>query len=114
MAQMNLHELEEQLGFEYTRLEGAIIKYREGTERIRVAEMALKMNIANALYNGDIIGKNQAIRDAEAKELFVGQYNLIENEKKINSQHSLEYEIAQIKVAYLRAILRIKELSQIE
>lgn len=111
---MNLEQLEVRLGEAYDNLLEATGAYREHSENVRALEVKMEFAKNSGYLKGDISGKNATERQACEWEYLKDDILELESAKAKEAILYRDRELAEINVSYLRAILRIKEISQEE
>lgn len=94
----------------YQLLAGRKNEYFEAAEIAIDAETELEEKIAHAIFDGRISGKNDATRDAEARDLFGNLFGRVTNVKASQRVAKINLDLAEIEVSQVMALLRVDEI----
>lgn len=99
-------------------INGAYAAQKKATENyFKAAEQAIKAKqdyeskVLFALTSGQIVGKNQAERDAAARDIYSPEYNFSIKKDEEERTAKLEFDLAALEVSRVRALLRIAEIT---
>lgn len=81
------------------------------TEREITAELNLRRMTLAALLAGVIVGKNDNEREAQARAKFAYEYAELEEAQRAARAAKFEFDLAMLRLAEVRALLRIEELA---
>ncbi len=95
----------------YTELADATKAHDTAAAEIIANEADLKTLKAEAMAGGHIEGKNQAARDAAAREMFRDQHETLAQQKHALTSKRLRLDLAKIEVDRARMTLRLMELN---
>ena len=98
----------------YTAHMESSYSYRIQAEKVRKLEYGLQRGISDLYFKGMIDGKNAEIRKAQEFELLAQETDELEKERGIEAELYIEKEQTEILVEYARAMLRVRELAQVE
>lgn len=108
---MELATLEDRMMSAYDLLESSrntLVKFANNTEEKR---FALESGKAELILAGTIQGKNDSERNASARMLLHEQYAVLASAEQMQANARAVFENAERRVEYLRAMLRIAELT---
>ena len=71
---------------------------------------ALETEVSKGLADGVIIGKNQQLRDAAARELLPELFDAVTKAQNVYDKTRLDYTLAQNEVSRVRLIIRLMEI----
>jgi hypothetical protein len=75
-------------------------------ERVTARRIALERAQAMALVSGEISGRNEAERQAQARERLHGEYAELEAAEAEERRARLDYDLARIEVERIETVLR--------
>ena len=100
-------------------INNAYDSFMEATERaynigeaLIEAETELDKRKAKALVSGEIDGKNEGARAAQAIEMFPQHYADVDRLNRLSREAKLRLDLTRIHVERVRALLRLAELTQ--
>ena len=80
-------------------------------ERVIDAKSDVESKLLGRLADGSIVGKNQALRDAYAREVLASEYATLEIAEEANRTAKLDLDLARLEVDRLKMLLRLAELT---
>ncbi len=106
-----LDELAVNMQDAYHELSVCRLKLASVQENLQANKYGLEVSTAELTIAGTITGKNDAERKASAREILKGFYQAIDEAERIERRTRAEFENAERRVEYLRALLRIAEIT---
>jgi len=97
---------EQTIGEAYARLQQARMALWRAAEQAIQARLTLEKERAARLMTGEIAGKNEAEREARARELLTSLYEAVEAAEADERRARLEYDLARLEVERVEALLR--------
>ncbi len=95
----------------YAELSESTATYQDAANSEALADADLKSMVAEATAGGHIIGENQQLRDAAAREMFADQFRAL-NEMHIDTiAKRLRLDLARIEIERVKMGLRVMELA---
>jgi uncharacterized membrane protein YqiK len=94
----------------YDNLTAATIGYHNAAKNEASLDTEIKRAVAEATANGTIAGKNQQLRDAEARELYADRFRALDAASEETARRRLHLDLARIEIERVRMIQRIMEL----
>lgn len=107
---MDLETLQIALDGAYKMVMSVTEDYYRAKYELRRAERELEENLLLVTFEGKIDGKNQQIRDAQARALLNKEFEEVEHRKQLQEFAFLHFKIAELKLQLMRDQLRIQEL----
>ena len=95
----------------YTELADATKAHDTAAAEIIANEADLKTLTAEAIAGGHVEGKNQAARDANAREMFRDQHETLARQKSDLAPKRLRLDLAKIEIERAKMIARVMELT---
>lgn len=96
----------------YAQLTKARLELWGATERTIRARLALEHERGARLMTGEIVGKNEAEREARARELLTSLYGDVEISEADERRARLEADLARIEVDRIEAVLRLLSMTK--
>jgi hypothetical protein len=90
----------------YRQLSEARAQLDSASEAVISAKIMLEGALARATLSGEIVGKNEAERQAKTCEMFAEQVSKIEAFQTIERASKLNFDLAQLEVDRVRLIVR--------
>lgn len=100
----------ETIGVAYEALKAAVINAYEAGEAALLAKNALEAMRLSMLMTGEIAGKNEAEREAKARQLLEEKFDWVEECEAEARRAKTALEVARLDVEMMRAQLRLAEL----
>lgn len=97
----------------YEALKAAVLDAFEANETAIVTKNALEAMRLSMMMTGEIDGKNEAQREAQARQLLDGKYQAVEMSESAARLAKTRLEIARLDVEKNRAQLRVMELAAV-
>lgn len=104
----------EVLGSVYGALKAAVLDAYEAGEGAIAAKNALEATRLAMLMTGEIDGKNEAQREAKARELLAAEYDGLESAEAQARRARVGLDLAKLDVELVRAQLRLAELAEVQ
>lgn len=100
----------EAIGAVYGALKAAVVAAYEAGEAAIAAKNGLEVRRAALLLAGEITGKNEVEREAQARRLLAGEFKAAEIYEAEARRSKVALEVARLDVEQARAQLRLMEL----
>jgi len=98
----------------YAVLEDAKKKLFVVGEKVITRKLELEYAKLSALSSGKIEGKNAELREAAAREYLEAEYESLESAEVDERRARQDYDIAEIEVYRVRALLRLYEIEKVQ
>jgi hypothetical protein len=105
-----LEMTKETVGAAYEALKTAVLTAYEAGEAAIMAKNALEAMRLSMMMTGEIDGKNEAQREARARQLLEEKYDAVEFYEAGARRAKIALEVARLDVEMVRAQLRLAEL----
>jgi hypothetical protein len=105
----DMYLTDDEINYAYTAYATAKEVYAEFAQQVLEEKTSLDRQVARAMLDGTITGKNVAEREASAYEAFAESFGLLSTHEAALAELRLAYDLAGIEIGRVKSLLRLME-----